>query len=157
MICVVDHCFCSAGGVLQLFVVPVYNGAVDISSQLTLVLHEGVANNLLLLLCSDVLSNPGPVRYPCTVCNKSVCSNQRALQCDECQLWSHAGCVHVSSSLYSVLQAKIQFSWQCPSCLFAALPASEVVECGSQSPLKSCDSNSIPLTVEVLEESFSGI
>ena len=31
---------------------------------------------LLLLFCGDIEVNPGPVRFPCGVCNKSVRSNQ---------------------------------------------------------------------------------
>ena len=39
---------------------------------------------LLLLLCGDIQANPGPVRYPCSVCKKSVKCNQKALLCDGC-------------------------------------------------------------------------
>lgn len=91
------------------------------------------------------------------MCGKSVHSNQRALQCDECQLWSHASCVHITDGLYRELQVQAQFSWHCPSCFFAALPTKEVSDCSTQSPIKSCDFDSIPLTVDVLEESFFGI
>jgi len=47
--------------------------------------------------------NPGPIKYPCTVCLKSVKSNHKALLCDNCQLWSHSHCVSVSDSLYHKL------------------------------------------------------
>ena len=36
----------------------------------------------LLLLCGDISTNPGPIRHPCTVCDKSVNVNQRGLLCD---------------------------------------------------------------------------
>ena len=87
---------------------------------------------VLLLLSGDLMINPGPVMYLCTVCGENVRADHRALQCDECQLWSHASCVHVTDGLYRVLQAKVQFSWHCPSCLFAVLPTTEVDECDVQ-------------------------
>ena len=81
---------------------------------------------LLLLLGGDVSENPGPVRYPCTVCSRSVHSNHKALQCDNCQMWSHIKCVSISNDYYAVLQQTTDFSWQCPSCLFAALPSLDI-------------------------------
>ena len=39
---------------------------------------------LVLLLSCDVELNPGPVRFPCSVCYKPVRVDQRALQCDVC-------------------------------------------------------------------------
>ena len=36
----------------------------------------------LLLLSGDIEINPGPVRYPCTVCAKPVRVNQRGVMCD---------------------------------------------------------------------------
>ena len=103
------------------------------------------------------MTNPGPVMYPRTICGENARANHRALQCDARQLWSHASCVHVKDGLYRELQAKVQFSWHCPLCLFAVLPTTEVDECGMQSTVEPCDSDSIPFTVDELEEEFSGI
>ena len=50
--------------------------------------RAGISWYLLLLLASDISPNPGTIRYPCTVCTRSVRSNQMALQCDCCQLWT---------------------------------------------------------------------
>jgi len=44
-------------------------------------LHYNIS--VLLLLCGDISINPGPTKYPCTVCLKSV----KAVLCDSCQLW----------------------------------------------------------------------
>ena len=66
---------------------------------------------------------------------KSVCS---MLQCDECQLWAHASCVHITDDLYRELQVTAQFSWHYPLCLFAVLLTTEVIDCSTQSPFKSC-------------------
>ena len=42
---------------------------------------------LLLLLCGDNELNPGPVKYPCGVCQKAVKNNGKAICCDECDIW----------------------------------------------------------------------
>ena len=39
---------------------------------------------VILLLCGDILPNPGPSHYPCGVCNHSVQANDKALLCDIC-------------------------------------------------------------------------
>ena len=110
----------------------------------------------LLLLCGDISTNPGPIQHPCTVCSGSVRSNHCALQCDNCNFWSHARCVGVDASFYRKLQLKGDFCWQCPSCLFSVLPGTEVCIDEPQSPI-SCVDNAIPSTVDVLERAFSGI
>ena len=57
--------------------------------------HSGIAGDFLLQLVRDVSPNPEPIQHLCTVCCRSVHSNQRALQCDKCQLWSHTKCVGI--------------------------------------------------------------
>ena len=59
---------------------------------------------VLVSRAGDVSQNPGPIKYPCTVCSRSVRSNQMALQCDCCQLWTHAVCADVSRSKYADMQ-----------------------------------------------------
>lgn len=65
----------------------------------------GETFHCLLLLCGDISPNPGPLRYPCTVCGKSVRSNQRGLLCDSCGKWSHAVCTGFTTSRYDALTA----------------------------------------------------
>ena len=39
--------------------------------------------------------NPQPTRnikWPCTICNRPVQSNQKALECDSCHKWCHLNC-----------------------------------------------------------------
>lgn len=71
--------------------------------------HSGASYCLLLLLSGDISLNPGPIRFPCMVCSRSVKSNQKALVCDACQQWSHANCARVDDSLYRKLQAISDF------------------------------------------------
>ena len=76
----------------------------------------------LLLLEGDVELNPGPVRFPCTICKKPVKKNQRGLCCDACNLWSHACCSRVSKKEYEKLSADCESDWFCPVCVLANLP-----------------------------------
>ena len=71
--------------------------------------QQGSRNCVFLLLCGDVSPNLGPIRYPCSVCKKPVKSNQKALLCDNCNEWSHAGCASIGSSLYRELSERSDF------------------------------------------------
>ena len=59
----------------------------------------------LLLATGDIESNPGPVQYPCTVCEKPVKRNQRGIMYDGCSQWTHARCGGVGEAEYLVLTA----------------------------------------------------
>jgi len=111
--------------------------------------------SVLFLLSGDISMNPGPIQYPCTVCHKSVNSNHKAVQCDDCQLWSHIRCVSTGDSMYQKPQDATDFSWQC-LCLFSELPNVDVIDNILPSSF-STDSNSISLVGDVLYTSFSGI
>ena len=76
----------------------------------------------LLLLSGDIEMNPGPVKYPCTVCTKVVRSDQRAISCDECDRWTHASCCGIGKDQYSHLSSMGDFQWICPSCQLKELP-----------------------------------
>ena len=121
------------------------------------VCYSGISRYFMLILCGDVSLNPGPVQCPCTVCEKCVRSNQRALLCDECELWSHANCVGIKADVYNKLKEKMDFSMQCPSCLFSVLPNVDVID----NPLPTIsDTNSpclLPLADEALCTTFTGI
>ena len=77
---------------------------------------------VLLVLSGDIEVNPGPIRHPCTICSKCVRSNQRAVLCCKCDLWTHAKCCGVSISEYQSLSDREDDSWMCPGCLMAELP-----------------------------------
>ena len=71
-----------------------------------------------VLLCGDVEQNPGPgIRYPCSLCCRPVCRNQKALLCDLCQQWAHCKCCSVDNHAYAAFQTMECFSWCCPRCL----------------------------------------
>ena len=38
------------------------------------------------------LSTPNNLKFPCSICNKNVLENQKAIQCDSCNMWCHIKC-----------------------------------------------------------------
>ena len=46
--------------------------------------------------CGDIHLNPGPIKFPCKECGKSVRNNQNAMLCSECGLCIHAKCLNIS-------------------------------------------------------------
>ena len=58
---------------------------------------------MLLMLCGDVPSNPGPShwRYSCGTCTKPLMRNQKDIQCDMCDSWYPLNClpdaIHIST------------------------------------------------------------
>ena len=79
--------------------------------------HRPAAVIITLLLASgDIETNPGPVQYPCTVCEKPVKANQRGIMCDGCSQWTHAHCGGVEEAEYLLLTAQESCEWFCPLC-----------------------------------------
>ncbi len=72
---------------------------------------------MLLMLCGDVELNPGPVKFPCGVCNKAVRNGVRAVCCDMCDKWFHIKCTSMSNVVYKVLKNSSK-SWICCQCGF---------------------------------------
>ena len=73
---------------------------------------------LLLLLAGDIESNPGPTKAnkdKCNICNKRCTLKQRAIQCDTCDEWFHASCMHMNTPIYIALGNK-DASWHCLQC-----------------------------------------
>ena len=44
------------------------------------------------ILLGRELNPPNKLKFPCSICNKSVQKNQNALQCDKCDKWVHRKC-----------------------------------------------------------------
>ena len=55
---------------------------------------------LILASTGDVEMNPGPIKFPFTMCSKPVKRNQRGIQCDSCDLWTHAYCCNMGTDEY---------------------------------------------------------
>ena len=64
-------------------------------------------------------SRPKPrscVKFPCGICYKSVRKNQKAVQCDSCDLWVHIGCNGTSNKEYELLKNSDDL-WHCMLCI----------------------------------------
>ena len=77
---------------------------------------------LILLLCGDVHSNPGPRKrlsqiFPCGYCQEDVSWNQDrgGVGCSNCTMWYHPSCVDVSAGEYNRL-SDIHIEWLCYKC-----------------------------------------
>ena len=72
---------------------------------------------LLMMQSGDVHPNPGPVapRFPCGVCGRAVKWGQRAVCCDECDLWYHTDCMGMCTPNYEPLLHS-SCSWICCQC-----------------------------------------
>ena len=55
------------------------------------------------------------VKHPRAVCKKPVKSNQKAIQCDYCDLWHHARCCEMNNLVYDAL-ANSSCMWICCDC-----------------------------------------
>ena len=71
---------------------------------------------LLILLSGDIACNPGPIKYPCMICDKAVRWRQQAICCDSCDRWCHSACIEMPPSIYSVLENHMSYSWICCTC-----------------------------------------
>ena len=74
----------------------------------------------LVLICGDVNPNPGPTADPCGICLKGCRKNQRAVQCDECDIWYHAKCIHMGRNEFDDV-CRPSAAWSCSKCLFPLL------------------------------------
>ena len=70
---------------------------------------------LLLIIAGDVENNPGPPKYPCGLCLKSVRSNQDSVCCDTCEQWFHRKCMNMPIDVFSAL-GNTSISWHCCNC-----------------------------------------
>ena len=80
----------------------------------------------LILLAGDIETNPGPGRYPCTVCKRPVKSKQKAVECSMCEKWTHDICGGISREEYARLSEENDDLWYCPDCLSDQLPFATV-------------------------------
>lgn len=65
------------------------------------------------------------IKHPCSICEKSVAENHKAIKCDECQCWSHIKCNYVKLSEYEQKIGKNE-SWICLKCIPSVLPFTQV-------------------------------
>ena len=73
---------------------------------------------LLLALAGDVHQNPGPSRYPYSVCLKNVTSQGTSYLCTRCSHWVHSSC----SGLRNAADYRKANSWICTACMTPPRP-----------------------------------
>ena len=69
---------------------------------------------LYILHAGDTETNPGP-EFPCKICNEECDWSRYAVQCDSCDAWYHADCMHMSSEIYASLEDS-NVTWICCDC-----------------------------------------
>ena len=69
--------------------------------------------------CGDIHLNPGPIKFPCKECEKSVRNNQNAMLCSECGLRVHAKYLNMSTSTFKDIVERPAIDW---TCLLCSLP-----------------------------------
>ena len=87
-----------------------------------------VGDSKLAYIIADIISNlksqqsrsnktKRACKYPYSVCSKSVNKNQKAIECDQCNNWSHASSNGISKSEYeSLVQEDQSILWYCLLC-----------------------------------------
>ena len=63
---------------------------------------------MFLLLSGDIDLNPGPIKFPCGICQKAVRDGMRAVCCDECDVWYHVKCYSISTAVYKTLKTVLK-------------------------------------------------
>lgn len=77
-------------------------------------------HQMRLYTSGDIDTNPGP--DDCSVCNKRIARNHRAVNCDSCNMWCHIKCASIKPNEYKNYQRLSSFFWWCPRCLCSSLP-----------------------------------
>ena len=69
-----------------------------------------------ILVSGDVQLNPGPVKNPCTICQKAVAKTHRSMNCEGCGFKTHIKCANVSPAEYVNFQTLRDYTWFCTGC-----------------------------------------
>jgi hypothetical protein len=70
----------------------------------------------MIVMSGDIAINPGPIKFPCGQCGKSVRSNQRVIQCEECLYRQHITCIDLPLKEDDGLSTSSE-SWYCKPCM----------------------------------------
>ena len=82
---------------------------------------------MMLMMCGDVESNPGPITMDhCGTCRKVVKTGEKALGCEYCNTWFHTECEKYSDAEYDLLK-KPQSHWFCKNCDDKAIDVLQIV------------------------------
>ncbi|VDI33330.1 Hypothetical predicted protein [Mytilus galloprovincialis] len=73
---------------------------------------------LIILLSSDIETNPGPKTanvFPCGLCERPVTWSTEGVCCDCCSIWHHRSCIELCTTDYELLQ-RSSVQWMCCKC-----------------------------------------
>ena len=62
------------------------------------------------------------VKYPCSICSNNVHNNHLAIECSNCNLWSHIKCNNISRKQYKFYQENADEIFFCLKCLEEEIP-----------------------------------
>ena len=62
------------------------------------------------------------VAYPCSICSKNVNNNHLAIECINCNLWSHIKCNNVDRKQYRNYQLNPELTFYCMNCKEDIIP-----------------------------------
>ena len=75
-------------------------------------------------ISGDVAINPGrqtaasnTTKDKCSICSRTVASNHRAIECDNCLKWCHVKCGSVTPREYQQMINLENLFWLCPKCM----------------------------------------
>ena len=87
----------------------------------SVVCHWKTVILLMLILCGNIETNPGPRTalaeiFPCTYCDLPVNYGEKALCCDECSVWLYKSCLCMKTTAYDKLELDADSNWYCLRC-----------------------------------------
>ena len=75
-----------------------------------------MGNIMSLILTKDV-------QYPCSICDKNVRGNAKAVCCDICDHWVHINCNFITSKEYKkLIESETDETFYCNKCINTEMP-----------------------------------
>ena len=88
------------------------------------------------------------IKFPCSICEKAVASNHRALFCNNCEKWVHIKCNFISPTQYDkFIDESDDTPWLCFKCISDSMPYQSI----DNLDLHLSDSTGISVTEDELE------
>ena len=120
------------------------------SCDVTKIKFEQVTERIISAICQDKeLNVHNNFHSPCSICNKNVLSNQKAVYCDSCHKWCHIKCDGSTLETYQYLMSTDDtITWDCLVCKmkfhhqnfpFITCDLSEIIKINNSDSMKFCD------------------
>ena len=120
------------------------------SCDVTKIKYEQVTERIISAICQDQELNVyNNFHSPCSICNKNVLSNQKAVYCDSCNKWCHIKCDGTTLETYQYLMSTDDtITWDCLVCKmkfhhqnfpFITCDLSEIIKINNSDSMRFCD------------------